>query len=38
MRAMSRGARITPVTPVAHTATSKEAKGDGEEIMSSPPV
>lgn len=38
VRAISKGARITPAMPAAETATAKEERGDGEERISSPPV
>ena len=38
VRAMSIGARMTPATPAADMATPSEARGDGEDRMSRPPV
>ena len=38
VRAISRGASITPAIPAAETATAREESGDGEKSMSSPPV
>ncbi len=38
VRAISRGASITPAIPAAETATAREESGDGEESMSSLPV
>lgn len=38
VRAISRGASITPAIPAAETATAREESGDGEESMSSPPA
>ena len=38
VRAISRGASIVPAMPAADTATASEARGDGDERMSSPPV
>ena len=38
VRAISRGASITPAIPAAETATAKEERGDGEDRISSPPV
>ena len=38
VRAISKGVSITPATPAAETATAKEARGDGDESMSRPPV
>lgn len=38
VRAMSRGASITPAKPAAETATASEAHGEGEDNMSRPPA
>lgn len=38
VRAMSRGASIMPAKPADETATASEAKGDGEDNISRPPV
>ena len=38
VRAMSRGASITPAKPAAETATASEAHGAGEDNMSRPPA
>ena len=38
VRAISSGAKITPASPAAETATAREDKGEGEERMSRPPV
>lgn len=38
VRAMSKGASIMPAKPADETATASEAKGDGEDNISRPPV
>lgn len=38
VRAISRGASIMPAKPADETATASEAKGDGEDKISRPPV
>ena len=38
VRAMSRGASITPAKPAAETATASEANGEGEDSISRPPA
>lgn len=38
VRAMSRGASITPARPAAEAATANEASGEGEDNISRPPA